>query len=126
MQNTSNNTLPFEYGQVNQAYVMPPTTMLQEIRQILKKHKALNRFGLTQMDSTIQLPKDQVMTESCDIPNRQLHSIPTAKGNSVKKTVETQWSLNHSHLLKQCTETCNPGPEGHGGKHVQTTEIQRF
>ena len=120
MQNTSNNTLPFEYGQVNQAYVMPPTTMLQEIRQILKEHKALSRFGLVQLDNTTQLPQGQVMTESCDIQNRQLHSIPNLKDNSNPINVETQWRLDHPHLLKECTGDCAPRPNGHGPKHEST------
>lgn len=121
MQNISNTHLPFEYGEADQANVTPPVAMLQEIRQILKKHQALNRFGLVQMDHTTQLPQGQVMSESCDILNRQLHSIPTQKDASGQANVETQWRLDLPHLLKQCTVDCAPDRDGHGGNHKPTT-----
>ena len=124
MQNISNHTLPFEYSEADQASVKPSTEMLQEIGQILKKYQALNRFGLVQMDHTTQLPQGQVMSESCDILNRQLHSIPTKKDASGQANVETQWRLDLPHLLKQCTVDCAPDRDGHSGDHTQTTQIE--
>jgi len=123
MQN--HNILPFEYGKTeNVDITQPPKAMLQEIGQILKKHQALNRFGLVQMDHTTQLPQGYIMNESCDILNRQLYSVPTQNNVSPQVNIETQWSLNHPHLVKQCKVGCEPGPEAHGGGHKPTTEIE--
>mgnify|MGYP001117182416 CR=1 FL=1 len=122
MQPTANHSLPFEYGPADPTQPTPPTAMLQEIGQILKQHRALNRFGLVQIDHTAPLPPGQVMSESCDILNRQLHSVPTPKEASGQANVETQWRLDHPQLLKECTGDCVPDPDGHGGNHKPTTE----
>jgi len=115
MQNTTHKTQAFEYGQITEDNTMQPQeVMLQEIQQILKKHQALNRFGLTRIigiyDPTI------IMNENCLLNERLLITTPKTKEEIIPDEVlETQWRLDVPGMLKACRSTCENTPEGHDG-----------
>ncbi|HAS43460.1 MAG TPA: hypothetical protein DCS93_23470 [Microscillaceae bacterium] len=114
MQNLS-NTLPFEYGTTGQAPLCPNEEMMQEIKQILQKHQALNRFGLTRIDEN-NAP-GMVMNETCDPAQRLLMTTPQTQAEThASPNIETQWSLNATHTLKACKTNCTVSPDEQHGK----------
>jgi len=116
MQNLS-NTLPFEYGAAIQSPLHPNEDMMQEIKHILQKHQALNRFGLTRIEGN-DTP-GVIMNETCDHAKRLLITTPqTQEEINASRNIETQWSLNATHTLKACKTTCTVSPdEQHGELH---------
>lgn len=114
---TSPNSLTFEYRTANEVITHPSEEMMSEITQILKKHNALNRFGLMHLSET-HLPENLVMHESCNVKRRHLFSSPQLKGlHTNNNTVETQWRLDMPEMIKACVGECRAKPEGHGTRH---------
>ena len=104
--------LAFEYGNAQEITAHPDINMMDEIALILKKHNALQRFGLVQMNQKPSL--DLVMNEQCLKSERKLITTITPK-TDLKPTqvLETQWRLDIPHMLKACAATCEASPEGH-------------
>jgi len=114
MQDTSNKTVVFEYGEAGTTNAsMPQDAMMQEIKAILKNHNALNRFGLARISS--EHNPQIVMNENCLLPQRWLVTTPKAKTTiAVNEVLETQWRFDVPGMLKACETTCENTPDGHG------------
>ena len=110
------NTLPFEYGAATQSPLHPTEDMMQELQQILKKHQALDRFGLMRIAEN-DAPS-VVMNETCDPAQRLLITTPqTQAETNAARHIETQWSFHATHALKACNTTCEVnGPDKQHGK----------
>src|SRR4051812_36799836 len=67
---------------------------LDEIRAVLEKHDALNRFGVTLLHSHFPVAEGETLLESCDLRTRTLVISPV----SSRKVAEKQFIQTHWHL----------------------------
>src|SRR5215471_10415730 len=64
-----------------------------ELREVLERHGALQRFGITLLHQHFEMAPDEVLVESVDTENRILTMRPvSAKPN--ERAVETSWRLD--------------------------------
>jgi len=105
--------LTFEYSAHAQDNIDPNPAMMDEIAQILKKHQALNRFGITRIEATHN--PDSVKSESCWPEQRWLIMTDEA-AHKVDDAIslETQWRLDVPGMLKACKSICTPDGNAHG------------
>lgn len=80
---------------------------LAEIRQVLAKHGALKRFGLTLLHSHFPITDDEVLVETCDIQNRTL-TIKPVKAAEVDEgeSIETAWDAASGSRTLACRVRC--------------------
>jgi hypothetical protein len=76
-----------------------------EIRDVLRRHGALQRFGLTLLHRHFELAEDEVLVESVDAKNRIIRQLPR-KISSVNTGIETSWRLDMFKELQHCETVC--------------------
>lgn len=65
------------------------------VREVLKKHGLVDRYGLCLLHTHFQLDDDEVMAETCDDVSRTLTIKPTKKSKvGHGQTIETMWRLD--------------------------------
>lgn len=104
------NIYNFEYGiasqmEEDQLLTNQDETCFEEIRQILQKHKSLDRFGLTLLDKE-ELPEDQIRLETNSIAERTLLTQTMSQKASTEKVVQTNWALNTLKTVSVCQGGC--------------------
>ena len=92
---------------------------VEELKSVLKKHKALDRFGITLLHKHFEMEEDEILLEECDEENRTLILTPV-KQNSVKnkKSIETNWRLDTLTSMAKCVSLCqydSTTPSRHNG-----------
>jgi hypothetical protein len=88
--------------------------LLKEIRQVLAKHGALERFGVTLQHQHFELADDEVMVESADVENR-VQTIRSMKRSQATSVIETAWIFGSGDGAKatlQCWLRCYKGAGG--------------
>lgn len=66
--------------------------VLKEIRDVLAKHGALDRFGVTLQHKHFDLADDEMLVETTDLDNRTLTIKPRKKTEHIS-TIETAWKF---------------------------------
>lgn len=86
-------------------------TCIEELKTVLKKHNALDRFGITLLHKHFEMDDDEVLLEECDEENRILILKPV-KQNSIKsnKSIETNWRLDTFTSMARCISLCQYDP----------------
>src|SRR3990172_9207208 len=56
-----------------------------ELRDVLKKHNALNRFGITLLHKHFDVADDEIMLETTDVENKTLHMRPVKTKDYIEK-----------------------------------------
>jgi len=76
---------------------------IDEIREVLKKHNRLDRFGICLLHEHFSLEDDEILKESCDQENRILTLNPVKKAmlNNLE-TIETSWNLATNQPITKC------------------------
>ena len=59
-----------------------------EIRDVLRRHGALQRFGITLLHRHFELAPDEVLVESVDVEHRAIRQVPR-KASSAPAGIET-------------------------------------
>lgn len=104
--------LAFEYAVLSDNSPQPSQEMMDEIGQILKKHKALHRFGINQIVETYEA--STVKNERCLPIERLLITTPKkAEHIDTSTSLETQWRLDVPGMLKACESRCVTDSTGH-------------
>lgn len=93
----------------------------REIRDVLKKYDALDRFGLTLIHSHFEIGEDELMMELTDAANRThtVKPIPMTEIDEKELTI-THWKFtdDESVVAKGCA--CARRPDSHLGYHRPT------
>lgn len=100
------------------------TPCLEEIRDVLKKHGKLDRFGITLLHKHFDLADDEMMMEEVDEQNRAQIIRPVKREDALKAEgdfLETSWSLHEGEVLMGCRITCVRTGDGHSRQHVYTS-----
>jgi hypothetical protein len=101
-----------------------------EIRAVLVRHKALNRFGVTLLHDHFDISDDEILVESCDPDSRTLVTRPMKKAELAgEQLLETNWTLDapldieagsrpHPQPVKTCRAVCQQvRGKGHSRLH---------
>jgi hypothetical protein len=96
-------------------------TCFEELRAVLERHGALNRFGITLLHQHFEISEEEVLVESIDKANRILMSAPEPS-ESAGVSVETSWRLGSKKVQKKCETRCrkersNEGEQYHLKQH---------
>lgn len=76
---------------------------LAEIREVLKRHNALNRFGVTLVHKHFEIAADEILVERIDFQNRSLTIAPMKKAEA-EECVETSWNLQEDDANIVCAQ----------------------
>ncbi len=119
------STITFEYGvaaelDATQLLTEQDQACFDEIQQILKKHQALNRFGVTLLDDEV-LPQDSIRLETNSTIERTLITRIVDNNQLKNKSIETNWTLSNSKVIAACLQSCEVSRRGkHGKDHASS------
>jgi hypothetical protein len=98
-----------------------------ELRAVLAKYGALQRFGVTLLHQHFDISEDEVLVETVDVENRILTSTPGATNqiNTQQRVIETSWRLDDPRGARRCETKCvsdvnRAGDRFHNRKHYTT------
>ena len=83
--------------------------VMDEVRQVLAKHGALERFGLTLLHSHFDLAADEILVETVDVERRMLtvRPVPQQKAVDAGDLVPTSWRLDRHDHEPMCGTYCH-------------------
>lgn len=91
----------------------------KELRDVLAKHGALDRFGINLIHKHFDLEDDEEMVEFTDHENRMLVIKPMKKTDLAETPVTvTNWQLCEGEKVARRVCTCARTNQGHTGGHV--------
>ena len=91
----------------------------KEVRDVLKKYNALDRFGLSLIHSHFEVGDDEILLETTDVHNRQ-QKIEVVKASEIEQEdfVITNWALTDGDEVARKRCACAKDPShGHYGYH---------
>ena len=96
-----------------------------EVRAVLERHDALQRFGLTLLHRHFDMADDELLIESIDVDGRVLTLRPE-RLDSPDLGIETSWRLDDPVAQRRCEVQCIPITNqgrvvGHDRQHFQTS-----
>jgi hypothetical protein len=85
---------------------------LAEIRDVLKRHGKLTRFGVALLHSHFDLAEDEIMLETSDPASRRLVTQPTKLQEAGGSNVGTIWMLREGDVttMSWCASYCKRLP----------------
>ena len=95
--------------------------VFREVREVLQRHGALQRFGLTLNHRHFDLQPGEVIFESTDTENRR-QIIEPRKADEVlggSRVLETQWMFDRPDGTVLCVGFCN---YNNGHKHIHNRQ----
>jgi hypothetical protein len=90
--------------------------VFDEVRKVLARHGALQRFGLTLLHQHFDVGDGEVLVESIDQDHRTLTLQPLLT-SSTRGGIETSWRLDDPVAQRRCETMCEPIPQQYGGGH---------
>lgn len=97
----------------------------EELRAVLERYGALNRFGITLLHQHFDIADDEVLVETTDKAGRILTTSP-AHAENAGSAVETSWRLGEKKTQKKCETLCRKernaeGKPYHLAQHYTTS-----
>jgi hypothetical protein len=93
---------------------------LSDIRDILRKHGKLDRFGVNLLHSHFPIAEDEVLVEACDDEARTLTMHVKPKDVLASPDLKaTAWRLSDGEAMLGCYSACVAAGGGHKRKHVE-------
>lgn len=91
--------------------------ILNEIKDVLLKHNAINRFGVNLIHRHFELQKDEIIFETTDVEKRsqRIEVCPSSIIVDNKRVLETQWVFNGGSAVV-CVGYCDYN-QGHKHYH---------
>lgn len=91
---------------------------MEELRSVLERHGALQRFGVTLLHEHFEISADEVMMEYVDKDRRELLTKPVAASGELEvNSVQTSWRLDSLTSMQRCERYCQQ-PYGPRGPHI--------
>jgi hypothetical protein len=90
-----------------------------ELREVLKKHDSLERFGIMLLHRHFELQDGECLLETMDLASRTL-TVQPVSAQEVSSSVQTQWKLSSQDPLQWCSGYCH---YNNGHKHGHTKGI---
>lgn len=78
--------------------------LIADLHDVLQRHGALKRFGITLLHTHFPLAADEVILEETDMDTRlqTMRPVPLASVEGIPAT-ETSWSLETGRAIMRCT-----------------------
>ncbi|TDD62052.1 hypothetical protein E1263_05420 [Kribbella antibiotica] len=76
-----------------------------DIKAVLERHGALNRFGVTLLHQHFEIAQDESLVEHIDVENRTLVIRPM-RDEEYATVVETSWRLDAPSGMASCETKC--------------------
>lgn len=100
--------------------------VLRDLREVLIKHNAVDRFGITLIHKHFDVADNEQLVEFTDIKNRRLVIEPISAKDTLE-TIETTWrfsmaSSSGPHPLTVCLTRCYYDPKAtppHASGHTR-------
>ena len=94
---------------------------LDEIRQVLIRYGAAERFGVSLLHQHFEVGNDEILVEECDSVARTLVIRPrkTSEMEGVKR-IETNWRLDSDTSLLACVQVCSYGQDN---RHTSSSHL---
>lgn len=93
----------------------------RELRDVLRKYDALDRFGVTLIHKHFDIAEDEAMVEVTDHQNRTLIIRPVKVSEIDERQVTvTNWQLSDGDQVAKRVCVCARTSNGHTGGHVAT------
>jgi hypothetical protein len=88
------------------------TTCLADIRDVLKKHGKLERFGVALLHSHFELADDEILLESTNVDARRLVTEPVKESDADQSNIGTIWMLREGdhETMSWCRQYCKRLP----------------
>jgi hypothetical protein len=88
--------------------------VMDEVRSVLVKHGALQRFGLTLLHSHFDLADDEILVETVDAKERKLtiRPMPVREAMAAGDPFETSWRLDSPSGEPECLLYCFRSSDG--------------
>lgn len=97
----------------------------EELREVLRRHDAVGRFGVLLLHSHFDLDVDELLVETVDLPSRTMTIAPTKRtAPQLENAVQTQWRLDEPGVVMTCVQYCQLNDAG-GHRHVNADPPQR-
>lgn len=78
----------------------------EELRKVLARHNALDRFGITLLHQHFHIGDDELLVEEVDVDSRTLIAQPVPQAEVASRRVkETNWRLDSDAAMSACTPT---------------------
>lgn len=78
--------------------------VMQDLYEVLKKHNALERFGVTLLHEHFDITEDEVLIEMTDRNSRTQTIKPVNKDNPLLvDSIETSWRLDTGFPVQACS-----------------------
>src|SRR2546425_11786166 len=106
---------PLQRAEVPDLEEVPPLSerdfdCIREVRDVLAKHGALERFGLSLLHQHFDLAPDECLVEFVDYDTRTLITRPVKSSSlEAQRSIETQWRLSDGSAVTTCNGRCFPG-----------------
>jgi hypothetical protein len=85
----------------------PDLDCIREIKDVLKNHGSLHRFGIARLHDHFPLESDEVLVETCNHSTRELTIKPIRRSEMAKiNVIETIWRLDSENQLVHCIQRC--------------------
>ena len=92
--------------------------LFRDVRDVLKKYGALDRFGLSVIHKHFDIDEDEGLLECTDIENRTLVTKPIKMSEmDIENTTVTQWKLSDDDAVAAVGCRCARVGSSHGGYH---------
>jgi len=117
------NVQPMQWKPIIDISEVEPLTdddkeLFSEVRDVLKKYKALDKFGLSLIHKHFDIAENECMLECTDIETRTLVIKPIKVSEmDVENTTITQWRLTDGDAVAEAGCRCAMVGGGHGGYH---------
>lgn len=92
--------------------------VFDELREVLVRHDALQRFGITLLHEHFEVANGEILVESIDSENRIITLRPMSVASSSEDTVETSWRLDSPTAQRRCEVQCVPIYDSTGQKRA--------
>ena len=83
-----------------------------ELRAVLARHHALQRFGILLLHEHFEVAHDEVLVEECDVVRRVLTIAPRKLEKADGNVLETSWRLDTGEAAHRCLSRCLRDPLG--------------
>lgn len=92
--------------------------IFKEIKEVLERHSALNRFGINLLHRHFDLQENECILETTDLASRrQVIEVTDAAVLQTGRIIETQWAFDESGVVL-CRGFCHYD-RGHPHRHQQ-------
>ncbi|WP_457492368.1 hypothetical protein [Tardiphaga sp. P5_C7] len=93
---------------------------LQELREVLRKHGRLDRFGVTLLHQQFPIEENEVLVETSDSDPRELRmTVKPSIVLTTERLVKTAWRLQDGAAITGCYNACVAAGGGHTRRHIE-------